>query len=89
MNVEAKARRILADGRVSYRGTTGDIRRFVVAGDSGEWKVRWGPKGMACTCPARIRCSHELATILWWSDEHAGGNIMNKRYREGYDNGES
>lgn len=88
MTVEQKARRLLAEGKVVFDGTTGDIRKFVVAGDSGEWTVRWGPKGMACTCPARVRCSHELATILWWSAEHAGGNIVN-RYQEGYNNDET
>jgi predicted nucleic acid-binding Zn finger protein len=58
-SVEEKGRRLFSEGRVSsrdggYRGV------WVVRGENGSYRVRDG----RCECPARSRCSHEVAADL-------------------------
>ncbi len=67
----AKARRLLAEGRVTIRRVgfaSADYATVIadVRGDSAEvYTVAYAPKGgWSCTCPARSRCSHGQAVML-------------------------
>ena len=82
-SVSAKAHRLYAEGRVQLveAGTDG-TRRYQVRGTSALYLVRWHPDGLTCTCPARGRCSHELAAILDWSAAHRQGNVVNPNGEE-------
>ena len=60
-----KARRLLAEGRVTVRTITADEIVAEVRGDSARtYSTRYDPSGWACTCDARSRCSHVRAVML-------------------------
>jgi hypothetical protein len=64
-DARARAKRLLAEGRVTIRriGPDGILAR--VRGDSArEYLVAWDPAGWACPCDAAIRCSHIIAVQL-------------------------
>ena len=58
--VEAKARRLLADGRCQVRWATDEIVVAAVLGATALYEVRWSRlAGWSCSCPEfRGRCSH-------------------------------
>ena len=58
---DAKARRLLAEGRVLVTYVSGDVARARVDGDTGTWEASHDAGGWHCTCPARGRCSHAAA----------------------------
>jgi uncharacterized Zn finger protein len=61
----AKARRYLAEARVTVTRVEGDVADAVVRGDTGEHHVGHEPaRGWHCTCPARGRCAHITALRL-------------------------
>lgn len=63
--VEAKARRLLVDGRVRVvEAGHGLPGRAVVHGDHGRYEVEFGDGSVACPCPARKGCSHALAVAI-------------------------
>jgi uncharacterized Zn finger protein len=64
-NAYAKARRLLAEGRVTVQ-FVGDheIRAHVRGGTAEVYAVTWSPDGWACSCPALGRCSHVRAVQL-------------------------
>lgn len=60
-----KARRLLAEGRLTVRSVTEDIIEASVRGDSAlVYVTRWDRGGWTCTCDARSRCSHVRALML-------------------------
>jgi hypothetical protein len=64
-NAYDKARRLLAEGRVtiSFVGETEIVAS--VRGDSARrYTVRWDPSGWSDTCDARTSCSHIQAVQL-------------------------
>ncbi len=64
-NAAAKARRLLAEGRVTVRSIGVDEIVAVVRGDSArEYEVRWDPAGWSCPCEAGRACSHVQAVKL-------------------------
>lgn len=61
----AKARRLLAEGRVTVRTITTDQIVAEVRGDSARaYSTRWDPGGWHCDCDALSRCSHVRAVQL-------------------------
>lgn len=65
--LEAKAQRLLIDGRVWVRRVVGDLVLADVWGDTGLHDVRHDLDGWSCSCRAwqyRRRCSHVLAVEL-------------------------
>lgn len=62
-NIEDKAARMLAEGRVrvSY---SGDGLTAVVQGDTDTYTLHREPDRWRCTCPARVTCSHRRAVEL-------------------------
>ena len=56
--IEAKANRLLADGRVFIRWSTPEIVSAVVRGNGGIYDVRLDRGRWSCPCPARTTCSH-------------------------------
>ncbi len=61
---EAKALRILGQGRLDARCENGELVA-TVRGDHGVYVVRLGPRGPECSCPSlRRRCSHGRAFEL-------------------------
>jgi uncharacterized Zn finger protein len=64
-NAQAKARRLLSEGRVTVR-TVSDLAIVAnVRGDSAAvYLVTWSPAGWSCSCPALSRCSHIGAVQL-------------------------
>lgn len=60
----AKARRYLVDGRVVVTHVTTGRASAVVRGDGHLWRVEARGPHWSCTCPARTRCSHQLAVGL-------------------------
>lgn len=94
MTVERKAQRLVDGNKVHLQRSIitddGDeIRRFTVDGDHDTYEVRWDPYGMKCTCPARVRCSHELAAALWCDryniHELQRGNVVDEYETRGED----
>jgi hypothetical protein len=64
-NAQAKARRLLTEGRVTLRRFGPDAIVARVRGDSArEYLVVWDPTGWHCPCDAAGRCSHVLAVQL-------------------------
>jgi uncharacterized Zn finger protein len=64
-NARSKARRLLAEGRVTLRRIGPDAIVARVRGDSArEYAVAWNPSGWFCPCDAVGRCSHILAVML-------------------------
>ena len=63
-DVAAKARRLVAAGRVHIHrdGETSVVAR--VDGDTGSHRVVWDRSGVTCWCPARGPCSHIAALRL-------------------------
>lgn len=59
-DVEAKARRYLADGRVHLQLVVPDEVRALVSGSAEHpYLVRWLPRAdWRCTCPAARTCAH-------------------------------
>jgi hypothetical protein len=62
--IEAKANRLLADGKVYIRWSTPEIVSAVVQGDSGIHHVRLDRGRWSCPCEARVTCSHLRAVML-------------------------
>jgi uncharacterized Zn finger protein len=63
--VEAKARRLLGEGRLMVELVTEGRVQALIAGDSGMWELAIDSDGVAsCTCPARGGCSHLVALGL-------------------------
>jgi uncharacterized Zn finger protein len=61
----AKARRLLAEGRVVVLSVDETQTHAVVRGDSAElYSVWWRPGSWTCTCSALSRCSHVRAVQL-------------------------
>ena len=61
----SKARRLLAEGRVTMRVITTDEIVAEVRGDSARThSTGWDPGGWYCDCDARSRCSHVRAVQL-------------------------
>jgi uncharacterized Zn finger protein len=64
-NAATKARRLLAEGRLTVRFVGDDRIWASVRGDSAErYAVEWQPSGWWCSCPAASRCSHIRAVQL-------------------------
>jgi hypothetical protein len=64
-NVETKARRYLAEGRVRITYVDSDAVRADVRGGGAVWHVAYEPGyGWSCDCPARRRCCHRAALEL-------------------------
>ena len=65
-SVEAKARRLLPEGRLIVERVDGDLVVASCRGDSGEvYTVGHDPgRGWHCSCPARGTCSHLRALML-------------------------
>jgi hypothetical protein len=62
--IQAKARRILCNGRLTVGYLDGRLVADVV-GDHDRYRVEIGDRGPRCPCPSRKRpCSHELAAAL-------------------------
>ena len=61
--IEAKAGRLLADGRVFIRWSTPELVAAVVRGDTGIYDVRLERGRWSCPCPARQTCSHLEAVM--------------------------
>ena len=54
-----KARRLLAEGRITLRHIGDDLVRADVRGDTARiYAVAWSPAGWSCDCDAISRCSH-------------------------------
>jgi len=62
-DLEAKANRLLTDGRVFIRWSTPEIVSAVVRGDAGIYDVRLDRGHWSCPCPARVTCSHMTAVM--------------------------
>jgi uncharacterized Zn finger protein len=62
--IEAKANRLLAEGRVFVRWSTPEIVSAVVRGDTGVHDVDLHSGRWSCSCPARTTCSHLTAVML-------------------------
>lgn len=67
--LEAKALRLVTDGRVHVRWveSQGMAAVGMVDGDHDSYQVAFSPEGGVCTCPAGVnhrRCSHILALEL-------------------------
>lgn len=60
----AKARRILAEGRVTVTACGPGYARALVRGDGAVHEVTEDARGRLCTCQARGLCSHLLALGL-------------------------
>jgi hypothetical protein len=61
----SKARRLLAEGRLTIRTIGRDAIIANVRGDSARiYAVVWDPTGWFCPCDAAGRCSHILAVQL-------------------------
>jgi uncharacterized Zn finger protein len=65
-DAQTKARRLLAEGRVTLRHLEPDRIGASVRGDSAcVYRVGWEPSGWHCDCAAvSIRCSHVRAVML-------------------------
>jgi uncharacterized Zn finger protein len=62
---EEKARRLLAEGRLTVRAIADDMIEASVRGDSAlVYRTRWDRGGWTCSCDARSRCSHVQALML-------------------------
>ena len=60
--IDAKAARLLAEGRVQVVWATDGLVQGKVRGDSGVHDVRWTRTGgWNCSCAAYGECSHRLA----------------------------
>lgn len=88
MSIRVKAERLLEHGRVHLmRSKTthsgNELRWFTVEGDHDLYQVWWSDIGMRCSCPARVRCSHELAVVMWADKYHihplTGGNVVDEK----------
>jgi hypothetical protein len=65
--VDAKARRLIADGRVTVVEVKPRRRLVTVQGDTGTHRVLWlhTQNGWRCSCPSRAEeCSHTRAAHL-------------------------
>ena len=64
-SVPVKARRYLAEGRLTVRRVAGPHIDALCRGDGTVHRLGHTPaRGWHCTCPARTRCSHLLALGL-------------------------
>lgn len=63
-NAAAKAARYLVAGRVVVTAVSPGRARAVVRGDGRLYRVTVNGPDWTCTCPARGRCSHQLAVGL-------------------------
>jgi uncharacterized Zn finger protein len=64
-DAQTKARRLVAEGRVTIRRVSDDAIVANVRGDSAMvYIVTWSPAGWSCSCPAIGRCSHTRAVQL-------------------------
>lgn len=61
-SAQAKARRYLAEGRVTVELVHPDAVQATCRGDGQHHHLGWTPRtGWFCDCPARTRCSHLYA----------------------------
>ena len=62
-NVEAKAKRYLAEGRVRVQlcDEESGVASAEVRGNGAVYAVDHDDKGWHCDCPARTRCAHIIA----------------------------
>lgn len=60
-DVEEKARRLLAEGRLIYDAEDEEAIRL---GDTGLWLLTHEAGRWRCSCPAVGRCSHLAALLL-------------------------
>jgi len=70
MNVYSKARWLASTGRVKGLGDdtkpNGEpFSAFEVVGEHDTYRVEKDMFGIRCDCPARRRCSHEIAVWAW------------------------
>ena len=63
-NAQAKARRLLSEGRLIVRRVDGPYVLAFVRGDGVMHRIESHGEIGTCTCPARGRCSHLLAVGL-------------------------
>jgi uncharacterized Zn finger protein len=63
-NAAAKAKRYLGEGRVILVHVSQGKVSARVRGDGAVWDVTFMNGQWVCTCPARSRCSHLIATGL-------------------------
>lgn len=59
-----KARRIVAEGRLIVQAAGPGYASATVRGDGDVHLVAYARGGWSCSCPARGRCSHEIALGL-------------------------
>lgn len=60
---EAKADRLISEGRVEILTDEPDDVAAVVRGDNSLYVIRGGRGGFSCSCPTVARCSHLLAVL--------------------------
>jgi uncharacterized Zn finger protein len=64
-NYRTKGQRYLAEGRLTIRRLHGGSITATCRGDSAEiYNVGYADGDWYCTCPARLRCSHQQALML-------------------------
>lgn len=63
-NAQAKARRYLTEGRITLTHVDQHTARAVIRGDGSHHHVTVTGPTWTCTCPARTRCSHQIAVGL-------------------------
>ena len=64
-SIPVKARRILAEGRVTIITRVPGLIFANVMGTEQTYAVRWEPRqGWSCSCPAGRACSHRVAVAL-------------------------
>jgi uncharacterized Zn finger protein len=63
-NAEVKGRRYLVEGRLVLDRVSDRVVHARVRGDGAVWDVTFQNGRWVCTCPARSKCSHLIATGL-------------------------
>jgi uncharacterized Zn finger protein len=63
-SVETKARRYLAEGRLTVLGVDAEGVRATCRGRGAVYRLGWNGNDWYCTCPARQRCCHLIALQL-------------------------
>lgn len=72
--IEAKAARLLAEGRVTPE--TAPTWTFHVEGDTGQYVTVVGAHVAICTCPSSKRCAHIEAAVAWVNATDAERALM-------------
>ena len=64
-SASSKARRYLAEGRLTVEQVDGNLVRATCKGNGAIYSVGWTPSsGWSCPCPAVGQCAHLLALKL-------------------------